>query len=106
MRNTAILIANTSIAGHSQWFPRDEFEEFLQSYFGGKREYHYGSNEDEVQFEVSKDEIMSLCDGINPFINEVTDKYGQTYFPWVTQWMQIDTQTNKMHKEWQNNSLT
>lgn len=34
MRNTAILRANTSIAGHDQWFPTDEFDDFIESLCG------------------------------------------------------------------------
>lgn len=34
MRNTAQLHANTELAGHMQYFPYEEFSEFLEAYFG------------------------------------------------------------------------
>lgn len=34
MKNTAILRANTSIAGHDQWFPTEEFDDFVESWCG------------------------------------------------------------------------
>jgi hypothetical protein len=86
MRNTAILIANTNIAGHSSHFPYDDFEEFLQEYFGNNRDIdvkYHGT----VKIEITPQEAISLSnEDINPLMTEeAVDKYGQTYFPWVTQ---------------------
>ena len=85
MKNTAILRANTDIAGHSQYFPYDEFEDFINSYFGNNREIEVDYN-DNIKIEVSFEEAMNMCMGDNPLINEnAVDKYGQTYLPWITQ---------------------
>lgn len=83
MKNTAILMANTDIAGHSRFFPYDEFEDFITSYLG---ERNVEFNRDEIKIVISEDEAFSICEGNNPLIIEtVVDKYGQTYLPWVTQ---------------------
>ena len=85
MRNTAILYANTDIAGHSNSFPYDEFEDFLKSYFGGEREAKFDYDCDSAVIEITSDEAFKICNGDNFFINEAVDKYGQTYFPWINQ---------------------
>jgi len=86
MRNTAILCSNTEIAGHAASFPYDEFESFLYSYFGNDRTIEVNT-EGEVKIEITPQETISLCNGDNPLIinEEAVDKYGQTYFPWMTQ---------------------
>lgn len=76
-------MANTDIAGHSRFFPYDEFEDFITSYLG---ERNVEFNRDEIKIVISEDEAFSICEGNNPLIIEtVVDKYGQTYLPWVTQ---------------------
>ncbi len=84
MRNTAILKANTSIAGHSQWFPDEEFEDFVISYFNNSRKVET-INHDEIKVELSPNDVMKLYDGEFNTLNEAVDKYGQTYFPWMSQ---------------------
>jgi hypothetical protein len=84
MRNTAILKANTSIAGHSQWFPEEEFEDFVISYFNNSREVESVSS-DEIKIEISPNDVIKLRDGEFNTLNEAVDKYGQTYLPWMSQ---------------------
>ena len=84
MRNTAILKANTSIAGHSQWFPEEEFEDFVISYFNNSREVE-ATNHDEIKVELSPNDVMKLYNDEFNALNEAVDKYGQTYFPWMSQ---------------------
>lgn len=84
MRNTAILKANTSIAGHSQWFPEEEFEDFVISYFNNSREVESVSS-DEIKIELSPNDVIKLHDGEFSTLNEAVDKYGQTYLPWMSQ---------------------
>lgn len=83
MKNTAILKANTSIAGHSQWFPTEDFEDFVISYFGNNREINI--DKDSVKIEVFPKDILKLSNDEFSSLNEAVDKYGQTYFPWVSQ---------------------
>ena len=84
MKNTAILKANTSIAGHSQWFPEEEFEDFVMSYFNNSREVESVSS-DEIKVELSPNDVMKLYNDEFNALNEAVDKYGQTYFPWMSQ---------------------
>lgn len=83
MKNTAILKANTNIAGHSQWFPTEDFEDFVISYFGNNREINI--DKDSVKIEVFPKDILKLSNDEFSSLNEAVDKYGQTYFPWVSQ---------------------
>ena len=84
MKNTAILNANTALAGHTQWFPYEEVDDFIESYFNNKREIEF--NDHDIKIELLHDDITKINNDINPFINEnAVDKYNQTYFPWVTQ---------------------
>jgi hypothetical protein len=83
MKNTAILKANTSIAGHSQWFPYEEFEDFINSYFSNDREIEM--ERDLVVIEISAEDVIKLCNEEFNTLTEAVDKYGQTYFPWVSQ---------------------
>lgn len=67
MRNTAQLIANTELAGHSQWFPIDDFEDFLPSYFGTE-DYGYVDG-DTIHFkdengEECEEYVLDFCDRI------------------------------------------
>lgn len=84
MKNTAILKANTSIAGHSQWFPEEEFEDFVMSYFNNSREVESVSS-DEIKVELSPNDVIKLYNDEFNALNEAVDKYGQTYFPWMSQ---------------------
>lgn len=86
MKNTAILKANTNIAGHSQWFPTEEFEDFVISYFGNNREINMDYNDDKVKIEIFPKDVLKLLDEEFTSLNEAVDKYGQTYFPWVSQY--------------------
>ena len=82
LKNTAILRANTNIAGHSSYFPYDDYADFLESYFSD-RETYVDSNRTKI--EITPEEAMRMCNGEHIFISEAVDKYGQTYFPWVSQ---------------------
>ena len=84
MKNTAMLVANTEIAGHSRSFPFEDFEDFLRSYYKDNRDISVDLNH-EVTIEVSPQEIVKMCDDKGIYINEGVDKYGQTYFPWMSQ---------------------
>ena len=81
MKNTAILCANTEIAGHSQNFPFEDFEDFLHSYYNDGREINVNLNHN-VKLQITPQEVIKLYDGN---LNEGVDKYGQTYFPWMSQ---------------------
>jgi len=81
MKNTAILISNTEIAGHSSHFPFEDFEDFLISYYGDNREIEVSLNHN-VRIELSVKEVYEKC---NSALYEAVDKYGQIYLPWVTQ---------------------
>ena len=85
MKNTAILKANTNIAGHSQWFPTEDFEDFVISYFGDNREVNMDYNDDKIKIEIFPKDVLKLLNKEFTSLNEVVDKYGQTYFPWVSQ---------------------
>lgn len=88
MRNTAILKANTSIAGHSRYFPYDEFEDFLHSYYGDNREIKLDYHSTHIKIEIPPTEIVSMLS------ENVVDKYGQTYFPWMDQ-DEVDNMVNR-----------
>ena len=83
MKNTAILKANTDIAGHGQWFPYEEFEDFINSYFKNNREIEI--NGGDAKIELSPEDVVKLCQEDFSTLNEAVDKYGQTYFPWISQ---------------------
>lgn len=85
MKNTAILCANTELAGHTSNFPFYEMEEIIKDYFGKDRDIEFIGTET-IKIEITPQEMMSLLNDKNPLIQEsVVDKYGQTYFPWMTQ---------------------
>lgn len=96
MKNTSILIANTDICGHSQNFPTEECEEFLHRYFKDGR-YITVYDYDKIVLEVTPEEVAKMAKN-GYLINEVVDKYGQTYFPWVTQ-KEADTLANRREIE-------
>lgn len=110
MKNTLILRANTELVGHTQWFPYEEFEDFLCSYFDGEREIEVDTN-DSMKIEIYPKEVLNLCEGdfLTP-LKEVTDKYGQTYFPWMSQGdvervvakQDLERQKNKFSEEYGN----
>ena len=85
MKNTSILKSNTNIAGHSQWFPTEDFEDFVISYFGDNREVNMDYNDDKIKIEIFPKDVLKLLNKEFTSLNEVVDKYGQTYFPWVSQ---------------------
>lgn len=64
IRNTVTLNACTELAGHTQGFPWDEFDDFLGSYFG-EREYDFDSSEDIISIVYSIDEIEGLLNKAN-----------------------------------------
>ena len=79
MKNTAMLIANTNIMGHSSNFPYEEYEDFVKSYYNDKKEVDVGR--DNTRIELSLKDVYEMCGSIK----EAADKYGQTYLPWVSQ---------------------
>lgn len=79
MKNTAMLIANTNIMGHSSNFPYEEYEDFVKSYYNDKKEVEVGM--DNTRIELSPKDVYEMCGSIK----EAADKYGQTYLPWVSQ---------------------
>ena len=83
MKNTAILCSNTEIAGHSTVFPYDEYEDFLLSFFGNDRKIDVELN-GSTKIEITPDEVLKLYNN-DTIVEGVVDKYGQTYFPWVSQ---------------------
>lgn len=66
MRNTAQLRANTSLAGHTPWFPYEDFSDFLSSYLGNEdwdivdQNINYTDKNDEEKSE----NIFDFCDRI------------------------------------------
>lgn len=87
MRNTAILVANTNIGGHSASFPWEDFEDFANSYYDNSRELEFDYNEDKIKIGISQEEVIKICNnGSSLLFEDVSvDKYGQTYFPWIKQ---------------------
>ena len=69
MKNTAILEANTSISGHKQYFPIDEFMNFLYMYFGEDREIEVDDNDD-AMIEISPSQALKICNGEFTTLNE------------------------------------
>lgn len=66
MKNTALLRANTELAGHTHCFPYDEFEDFLTSWFNNE-EWKINDNNityiDENGEEINES-IFDFCDNI------------------------------------------
>ena len=79
MKNTAILVANTDIAGHSANFPYQDLQDFLESYYGDGREIRVKYRDQDIQIEIPPTEIVKILS------ENAVDKYGQIYFPWITQ---------------------
>lgn len=95
MKNTAILYANTQLVGHTSYFPNEEFEQFMYDHFGDNRDIEV-SYDGYVKIELSTDEVIELCNGQNPFVlnEDVSDKYGQLYFPWIDKSQAYDIARN------------
>ena len=83
MKNTAILYANTILAGHHQYFDEDGVIDFFTSFFENKREVEF-IKDSKIKIEIFVNDLPQLCEGEFSLMNENTDKYGQTYFPWMT----------------------
>lgn len=81
MKNTAILIANTNIAGHSRYFPMDDFEDFLHEYFKD-REISF-NDDDEILIEITPQDVIKMCNG-ETIVENIVDRHGQTYLPFVS----------------------
>jgi hypothetical protein len=60
MKNAAIINANTAIAGHSEWFPEEDFENFLDSYCNGD-ENAYDYDGDTLRIEISEEDFLHKC---------------------------------------------
>jgi hypothetical protein len=69
MKNTAILKANTDIAGHSQYFPSQEFEDFLQELCDGDEDA-YSFDGDTVRIRISEEEFLHLINKSNSLYEE------------------------------------
>ena len=82
MKNTAMLIANNTISGHDSSFPIDDCHDFLESWFGDGR-FVKINDSDDIIIELTPSEVNNICNGKS--LNEVTDKFGQQYFPFVNQ---------------------
>lgn len=82
MRNTSILNANTELAGHSMYFPSEEIEEFVTQLYGdGNVELH----DQKLRIRLSPSQVVHMCEELDIQINEGSDRYGQTYLPWMSQ---------------------
>ena len=82
MKNTAILIANTNIAGHSPYFPMDDFEDFLYSYFKNR---DITIDDEYVIIEITPQDVVKMCND-ETIVENIVDRKGQTYLPFVSQW--------------------
>ena len=82
MRNTAILVANTEISGHSSQFPIDDCYEFLESWFNDGRYIDINASDD-VILELNVKEVYNICN--NGKLNEAIDSRGQEYFSFMNQ---------------------
>lgn len=85
LKNTAILYANTNLAGHSTYFPSEDFEDFLITHFGENRDITVKGH-GETYIQIFPKEIKKIYNKKNPLLENIAvDKQGQTYFPWITQ---------------------
>lgn len=104
MKNTAILISNTNIAGHSSSVDESAMEDFINSYYGDGREIEvYGYNHP-CKIELQYEEVIEKCEDLMIYIDEAVDKYGQTYLPWMSQ-SDIDRNVEKRDLELKNKRL-
>lgn len=71
MRNTAKLSSNTELGGHKQYFPLDDFEDWVGSYLKDKDFY---VNDDEITYEIS---ISELKDLLKEYGLELNEEYGR-----------------------------
>lgn len=83
MKNTAILGANSELAGHSMRFPYEEVQDFLMGIYGEENVeiYNYGQG---IRIKLTPTQVVDMCNEQDIQINEGVDKYGQTYFPWMS----------------------
>ena len=82
MKNTAILRSNSNIAGHSSWFPEDEFEDFLTSYLKDRfTKYNHPS----ATIEVYPSELQKLCDEEFSSLKDSVNEYSQ-----MSDWLSED----------------
>lgn len=102
MRNTATLVANTELSGHSSHFPIDECQDFLESWFNDNR-YICVDTYDNVVLELNSDEAWNICNGRN--LHEAVDKHGQEYFPFVDQETVNQISKNEEIEDFKNNNL-
>ena len=58
MKNTAILIANTNLAGHASGFNYEAVFDFIESYYGDRDAFLDG--DEKIWVEISENEIMSF----------------------------------------------
>ena len=61
MRNTAILIANTNLAGHGTNHDHDAVQEFFESFYPNREVLSNG--EDDIWVEISQKELLSFRKG-------------------------------------------
>ena len=81
LKNTAMLVANTEIMGHSNSFPTDEFEDFAARYLGVSESSLYCEG-NELHVYLDEQLLAKLLN--DDLVNEGVGKYGQTYFPWMS----------------------
>ena len=81
MKNTAILCANTELAGHSSTFPIEDVQLFLEGMYGEGRVAFY--NYTNVRITLTPAQVVELCKKHHIMIDEGVDRYGQTYLPWM-----------------------
>jgi hypothetical protein len=62
MRNTAKLIANTELAGHSGSCPLDAIEDAIPDLIGYDRDWEIIYQNNDLKYEISKEEFYHLCD--------------------------------------------
>lgn len=62
VRNTAILSANTELAGHSESYPIEVISNFLSDYLGDK---FYGTDNTDVFIKLPEEEFIRLCNEKN-----------------------------------------
>jgi len=66
-RNTITLEANTSLAGHGNYFPIEEVEDFIMDYLGDKC---YKIDNEEVCIKISEQEFIEICNSKGISLNE------------------------------------
>ena len=66
-KNTCILAANTQLAGHSQYFPIEEIEMFIEEELGDRC---YDISNDNVYIKLTEEEFVKLCSQKGVYLNE------------------------------------